>query len=134
MDGAINVQPFMVHQKGAEEHTVPSGSDHTRNDGYMSQNRAADSRSQDEAAQECVRKRSSRICKMEVKKRHEEEIKAEEEKEAERRAEEKREARQRRKQEREQQQGIEEQQRYATDTYWSSWPNMITDGEFLPSS
>jgi hypothetical protein len=114
MDGAINGQHIMMHQKDAEEHAVPSGSDHTRNDGYMSQNRPADSRSQDEAAQECTRKRSSRICKMEVKKRQEEEIKAEEEKEAERRAEEKRLARQRRKQEKELQQGIEEQQRCAT--------------------
>lgn len=111
MDGAIPGQPFLVHHKGLEEHAVPSGSDHTRNEGYMSQNRGGDITAQDEAAQETLRKRSSRICKMEVKKRHEEEIKAEEEAEAERRAEEKRVARQRRKQEREQLQGIEEQQR-----------------------
>ena len=114
MDGAIPGQPFLVHHKDLEEHAVPSGSDHTRNDGYMSQNRVGDSRSQDDAAQETHRKRSSRIWKMEVKKRQEEEIRAEEEAEAERRAEEKRVARQRRKQEREQQQGIEDQQRCDT--------------------
>lgn len=116
MDGAISGQPFLVHQKGIEDHAVASGSEHTRNDGYISQNRGGDSRSQDEAAQETMRKRSSRICKMEVKKRQEEEIRAEEEAEAERKAEEKRLARQRRKQEREQQQGIEEQQRCAASS------------------
>jgi hypothetical protein len=113
MDGAVAGQDFLARHKGLDEHAVPSGSDHTRNEADMSQNRCCDSKSQDEGAPE-TRKRSTRICKMEEKRRHEEEIRAEEEAEAERRAEEKRMARQRRKQEREHQQSIDEQQRCAT--------------------
>jgi hypothetical protein len=63
----------------------------------------------EETEAEKARKKSTRICLMEEKRREDEEKKAQEEAEKERKAEEKRIARQRRKQEREQQQSVEDQ-------------------------
>lgn len=115
MNGTMNQETSCGPKQEANDNTIFSGSDHTRNDVEGGQIYHSEPKSEadwdDEQTRSAARKRSSRICKMEEKKKEEEEKRAEEEAEVERKAEEKRVARQRRKQVKEMHQSTDDQQR-----------------------
>lgn len=118
MNGTVKQETSFCPKQEPIDNTIFSGSDHTRNDVEAGQIFHSELKPHldwdDEHARNAARKRSTRICKMEEKKKEEEEKRAEEEAEAERKAEQKRVARQKRKQEKEQYQGTDDQQRYAS--------------------
>eukprot|EP00892_Ulva_mutabilis_P012785 jgi/Ulvmu1/987/UM103_0014.1 len=121
MNGTVKEETSCGPTQDAIDNTVFSGSDHTRNDVDGGQIYHSGLKNEadwdDEHTRNLARKRSSRICKMEEKKKEEEEKRAEEEAEAERKAEEKRIARQRRKQVKEMHQSTEDQQRRMYGVY-----------------
>lgn len=116
MNGTVKHETSYDNEHDVTDNIILSGSDHTRNDVDGSQFFLSELKNQsdwdEEQARNVARKRSSRICKMEEKKKEDEEKRAEEEAEAERKAEEKRQARQRRKQEKEMHQTMDDQQQY----------------------
>lgn len=118
MNDTVKAETSCGPVQDALDNTLFSGSDHTRNDvegGQMFHSEHKPELDWDEEQElNAARKRSSRICKMEEKKKEDEEKRAEEEAEAERKAEEKRVARQKRKQEKELHQGTDDQQRYVS--------------------